>query len=189
MPITRVSKRDPAPHTRTPLWLFAAVGVGGLVVGGIVVASSQNTKAAAGPQAAAATVTVPVPGPTHTVQVTGSTITRTVPLPVPGPTSTIIKRVPVPGPTSTVTRTVSVPQTYRTVGNGTYVIGTDIPGGIYKTAGPSTHGAFDSCYWAVLNSLDTNDIADNGNIDGPTTIQANGHALELSGGCTWTRIA
>ena len=91
-----------------------------------------------------------------------------------------------PGPTKTVTK--AVPQTYTTLSDGTYVVGTDIQPGIYKTAGPGSSAITDSCYWAVLNSLNTHDIADNGNISGPTTIQVDGKALELSGGCTWAKI-
>jgi len=73
-------------------------------------------------------------------------------------------------------------------GDQMYLVGTDIQPGIYKTAGPGSSGVLNSCYWAVLNSLNTLDIADNGNIPGPTTIQVDGKALELNGGCTWARI-
>ncbi|MDT4936100.1 MAG: hypothetical protein QOK11_3992, partial [Pseudonocardiales bacterium] len=64
---------------------------------------------------------------------------------------------------------------------GTYAIGTDIQPGTYHTSGSS------DCYWALLNSLDTTDIADNSNNSGPQTIQvpASAAALEIQGSCTF----
>ena len=160
------------PRTRVPVWAWVVMGVLALAVIGVSVGTtSTKTKA--------------VPGP-----VTTQTATATITATPPAPTATMIRtqqvRVPVPGPTKTVTKLV--PQTYTTLSDGTYVVGTDIQPGIYKTAGPGSSGVLNSCYWAVLNSLNTQDIADNGNISGPTTIQVDGKALELSGGCTWARI-
>jgi hypothetical protein len=55
------------------------------------------------------------------------------------PTATVIRtqqvKVPVPGPVRTVTK--SVPQTYTTLSDGTYVVGTDIQPGVYKTCRPA----------------------------------------------------
>ena len=158
------------PRTRVPVWAWVVIGVLALAVIGLGVGVTTNkTKA--------------VPGPV-TTQTATATVTTTP------PTATVFRtqqvKVPVPGPVKTVTK--SVPQTYTTLSDGTYVVGTDIQPGIYKTAGPGSTAITDSCYWAVLNSLNTQDIADNGNISGPTTIQVNGKALELSGGCTWARI-
>lgn len=45
-------------------------------------------------------------------------------------------------------------------GDGTYEVGTDMKPGRYKTDGAT------GCYYAVLNSTDSSDIADNGNPDG-----------------------
>jgi hypothetical protein len=41
-------------------------------------------------------------------------------------------------------------------GNGTGQVGSDITPGVYRAAGGTT------CYWAILNSTDTFDIATNG---------------------------
>jgi len=120
----------------------------------------------------------------HTSTLTATTTITTTPMPTVTTKVTVTKKVP--GPTRVVTK--KVPQTYTQFGDGTYVIGTDIRPGVYKTAGPGSTSVMDSCYWAVLNTLDTNNIKDNGNINGPTTIQANGKALEVSGGCTWAKI-
>ena len=50
-------------------------------------------------------------------------------------------------------------------GEGTYLVGTDVQPGTYK-ADAST-----GCYWARLKSLDTSDIIDNQNTDGPVVLQ------------------
>jgi hypothetical protein len=50
-------------------------------------------------------------------------------------------------------------------GTGTFVVGDDIKPGTYRAA------AHPGCYWARLNSLDTSDIADNDNADGPVVVQ------------------
>lgn len=160
----------PKPRTRVSVWAWVVMGVLALAVIGVSVGTtSSKTKAVAGPVITqTATATVTPPAPTATV-----THTQKVKVPVPGPTKVVTKQVP---------------QTYTTLSDGTYVVGTDIQPGIYKTAGPGSSGVLNSCYWAVLTSLNTQDIADNGNISGPTTIQVSGRALELNGGCTWARI-
>jgi hypothetical protein len=65
-------------------------------------------------------------------------------------------------------------------GDGVYEVGSDIQAGTYKTRGAA------GCYYAILNSSDTSDIADNNNIDGPATVTVrNGQFLELSGCDDW----
>jgi hypothetical protein len=61
-------------------------------------------------------------------------------------------------------------------GTGTYVVGEDIQPGTYR--GEASPG----CYWARLASLDTSDIIDNQNADGPVVIEVlpSDKALELS---------
>jgi uncharacterized membrane-anchored protein YhcB (DUF1043 family) len=46
-------------------------------------------------------------------------------------------------------------------GDGMYKVGSEMKPGTYKTAGAT------GCYYAVLNSTNTYDIAENNNIDGP----------------------
>ncbi len=61
-------------------------------------------------------------------------------------------------------------------GDGMYEAGKDIKAGTYKTAGGS------DCYYAVLNSTDTFDIANNNNVSGPAIVTVQpGQLLELSG--------
>jgi hypothetical protein len=50
-------------------------------------------------------------------------------------------------------------------GDGTYLVGTDVQPGTYKA------DASPGCYWARLKSLDTSDIIDNQNTDGPVVLQ------------------
>lgn len=65
-------------------------------------------------------------------------------------------------------------------GEGVYEVGADIKAGTYKTAGRR------GCYYAVLNSTDTSDIADNNNLDGPGVLTVStGQYLELSGCAEW----
>lgn len=65
-------------------------------------------------------------------------------------------------------------------GNGMYKVGTDMKPGTYKTAGKN------GCYYAVLNSTDTFDIAVNGNPPGPAfaTVSA-GQYFESDGCADW----
>lgn len=65
-------------------------------------------------------------------------------------------------------------------GEGVYEVGADIKAGTYKTAGRR------GCYYAVLNSTDTSDIADNNNLDGPGALTVStGQYLQLSGCAEW----
>lgn len=71
-------------------------------------------------------------------------------------------------------------------GDGIYEVGTDIPGGTYKTTG---RGSAFGCYYAVLrrpNSDGIDNIISNNNIDGPGIVQVvSGQYLELSGCGDW----
>lgn len=62
-------------------------------------------------------------------------------------------------------------------GDGTYLVGKDVRPGVYKAA------AMTGCYWARLKSIDTSDIIDNQNADGPVVLQilATDKAVEVSG--------
>ena len=66
---------------------------------------------------------------------------------------------------------------------GTYVVGEDIQPGSYRAK------ASPGCYWARLSSLNTSDIIDNGNADGPVAIDVlpSDRALELSGCADFVR--
>lgn len=145
-----------------PLWQVLGIGVLILIGGagiGAAASGAGKTKTVAGPTV---TVTPPTPPPVTTT-----------------PTKVIATRV--------VTQTeVYTPPPVDQFTDGTYRVGPDIPPGVYKTDG---QGDQDSCYYAVLNSLDRTDIAENDNIDGPTSVQVpSGKAFEVSGGCSWSKI-
>jgi hypothetical protein len=83
----------------------------------------------------------------------------------------------------TLRQKVAVVQNSTISQDGVYVIGQDIPSGIYHTTGGS------DCYYATLGSTDTSNILDNNIISGPATVNVSGaYALDISGGCTWTKI-
>ena len=68
--------------------------------------------------------------------------------------------------------------------DGVYVVGKDIPPGIYHTAGGAAQ-----CYYATLGSTDTSNILDNNIFIGPDTADISGaYAFQIQGGCTWAKI-
>jgi hypothetical protein len=74
--------------------------------------------------------------------------------------------------------------------DGVYVVGKDIPSGIYHTSGAGANSSpGGACYFATLNSTNTGDISDNNNFNGPETVDLSGaYAFQISGGCTWHKI-
>jgi hypothetical protein len=67
--------------------------------------------------------------------------------------------------------------------DGVYVVGKDIPSGVYHTSGGN------QCYYATLASTDTSNINDNNNFNGPETVDVSGaYAFQISGGCTWVKV-
>jgi hypothetical protein len=73
--------------------------------------------------------------------------------------------------------------------DGVYVVGKDIPSGVYHTTGaPGGGSPGGQCYYATLGSTDTSNILDNNNFNGPETVDISGaYAFQISGGCTWRR--
>jgi hypothetical protein len=68
------------------------------------------------------------------------------------------------------------------IGEGTYQIGVDVQPGTYYTSGDG------SCYYAILNSTDTNDIATNDLGAGPKLATLNpGKWFETSGCPDWVK--
>jgi hypothetical protein len=67
--------------------------------------------------------------------------------------------------------------------DGVYVVGRDIPAGVYHTTGGS------QCYYATLGSTDTSNILNNNIVNGPATVDVSGaYAFQIQGGCTWHKI-
>jgi hypothetical protein len=66
----------------------------------------------------------------------------------------------------------------------------DVPAGTCHTSGAGEHAQpGGACYFAMLNSTNTEDIADNNNFNGLQTVSLGGMAaFQLSGGCTWHKI-
>lgn len=75
-----------------------------------------------------------------------------------------------------------------TVGDGTFVVGTDIAAGTWKTTG----GGDGDCAWVRLKDTtgDPSAIIADGQATGPTTvtIKTTDKAYQTIGGCTWTKI-
>lgn len=69
------------------------------------------------------------------------------------------------------------------VGDGVWQVGSEIPAGIYRSPAGS------SCYWAILNSADTSNIANNGGFTANQTVTLTaGKWFESSGCGNWTKI-
>lgn len=65
-------------------------------------------------------------------------------------------------------------------GEGIYQVGKDMKPGTYRTKGEM------GCYYAILNSPNTSDIADNNNVDGPAIVSlSTGKYFEVSGCADW----
>lgn len=78
-----------------------------------------------------------------------------------------------------------------TMSSGTYQVGVDVQAGQYKTAGPEASDSL-GCYWARLrdDSGNLDSIITNQNLTGPGSVTINdGEFVELSGDCTWTKVA
>jgi hypothetical protein len=88
--------------------------------------------------------------PVHTVTVTQPTTATSTYIAAPQPTATPT------GPKLTIDT------------DGTYLVGTDILPGVYRTTG-GFGGS--NCYWARLNSLNTSDIINNNNSSGPQVVE------------------
>jgi hypothetical protein len=147
---------------RRPVPAATAALVAGLVIGGSIGAASgggSKTKTVAGPTVVS-TTTAPAPAPVTAT----ATVTKTAtPPPPPGPATSF--------------------------GDGTYLVGTDIRAGLYKTEGV---GDGTGCYWErdkdLSGGLDS--IIANDNISGPTTVQiaSSDKAFKSNGGCEWKRV-
>ena len=155
--------QPPARRAGRPWWqnVWLYIAVGALFVGlamGAAGGGGSKTKTVAGPTvtATATTTATAVVTTTPTIQRVIATHTQTV-------------------------RVVYTPTPKAKFSDGTYQVGRDIPAGRYRTPGSP-----DGCYWAVLNSTDTSDIADNDNFNGPAVVDvSNGKFFEVSGGCEW----
>lgn len=78
------------------------------------------------------------------------------------------------------------------IGDGTYLVGSDIAPGTYHTAGPDQSGIVPMCYWARHKdtSGDLGNIIANHISHGPdtVTVRSGDNNVEFSGGCEWNKI-
>ncbi|MFH0515916.1 hypothetical protein ACHBTE_01900 [Streptomyces sp. M41] len=162
---------DPPPPPRRPsparsVLTHTLAVVLGLAVGGVVGASARDD-----------------PAPTDDTAGATATVTRTATTTAPGEATTPTDG----GTTESPERTGA---TGEIPGDGTYVVGSDIEPGTYRTAGPQDT-AIPNCYWARLRgtSGEFNEIIANGNTAGPTTvtIASGDEAFQTTGCQTWKR--
>jgi hypothetical protein len=159
------------PPTKRPwwkaLWVIALAGVIlGLIIGAAGASgSSSKTKTVAGPTTTVSVSPAAPPTATVTATVTGH------------PIKVIATH------TRVVTHTYTPPPA-PAINDGTYIVGTDIKPGLWRTKGGD-------CYWARLKDLHggVDSIAANNNISGPTVVEitSSDRAFEISGGCDWRR--
>lgn len=160
------------PKRRMPAWLLpTGIGIVALLIGVGIGASTNSSKSTAATTPSTVTNTVTS---TATTTVSAAPVTVTAPAPA-------AQTVTVTAPAKATSAPAAASFT-----DGTFVVGTDIKPGIYRTSVGS-----DTCYWARLSSLDGSfsSILANGDPTGPTSVQVKStdKAFETSGGCTWTK--
>ncbi|WP_194906663.1 hypothetical protein [Catenulispora rubra] len=162
-------------------------GIGALIVGAGIGAAghSDKTTATAATTAAASAATAT------------ATVTTTQTAPAPAAVTITAKAAAAPAaPTVTVTATATAaaPTSAAATGisEGTYVIGTDIKPGLYKTSGPVDTGDLANCYWERDRDLSggMGSIIANDNTTGPTTVQisSSDKAFKTSGCAPWVKV-
>lgn len=112
----------------------------------------------------------------------------------PAPTVTVhdtVTEAAKPAPTVTVTKTVKPKAKASFSGDGTYLVGTDIKAGTYRTSGPSD-SSLPNCYWERSSSAsgDMNGIIANDNLAGAgvVTIRSSDKIFKTSGCSDWTKV-
>lgn len=118
----------------------------------------------------------------------------------------VVAAITNPNPTgsATATETAGAPATAAakapakpagpagTMNDGVYQVGVDVQAGRYKTTGPPADNPMNMCYWsrASNDSGEFEAIIANGTPQGPGSLSVKrGEFVELSGGCTWTKVA
>lgn len=148
-------------------WAIIVIAVVALLIGtGIGSSSAKKSAAKPGPTVTATTTMVSTaPAPPATTKTLRPTVVRTV-------------------ATKTRTHTVTfTPAPKPAINDGTYKVGSDIDPGEWRTSGGQ------DCYYAILNSTDSGDIADNGDSTGQQIVTLNsGKYFEISGGCDWRHV-
>lgn len=77
------------------------------------------------------------------------------------------------------------------IGDGTYLVGSDIAPGTYRTPGPDKSDAVPMCFWSRNkdSSGELSGIIANGAVQGPglVTVKPGDNNVQFTGGCTWTK--
>lgn len=156
-----------------------------IALGALLIGLFIGISAGSGSSAKTTTKTVAEPGPTVTATATvqaaaAAPVTQTV------TAHPVIKKVVA---THVQVHTVTyTPPPKAGFSDGTYLVGSDIKAGLYRTSG---QGDGAGCYWERMKDFKGSmySILDNGNIDGPTVVQvySGDKAFQVSGGCTWRR--
>ncbi|MDP8930105.1 MAG: hypothetical protein M3O70_16435 [Actinomycetota bacterium] len=151
-----------------PLWALILGAVVAMGIGGLGGDSSEQAKTAGSAPASTVRITEQGTVPAPQSQAAGSA-------PAPQP-------APAPAPKGPAT----------SFEDGTHKVGEDIAAGQYKTDGPPASNVMDMCYWS-RNRDATGEFASiitNGIVQGPARVTVkSGEYLDVSGGCTWTKVA
>jgi len=132
----------PAQPKKKRRWFLSAPFIGSAAfVVGILIGSAAAASGSDAGAAPAGTATVTAPAPTVTVTAEGPTTTKTVTAkPKPAPTKTVTAKAK-PAPTKTVTVTAAPDDgggdsaADGDIGDGTYLVGSEIKTGNYKSSG------------------------------------------------------
>lgn len=164
-----------------PLWMTVASSGVALVIG--VAAGSGGKKDDKSAASVAVTVTAP---PSAAAEHAAATVTVTA-----SGAQVAKAAAPVTVTTTAAAPSSAPPAPAEGIGDGTYVVGTDIKAGLYKTTGPAS-SEFPNCYWARERDLDggLNSIIANDNTQGPTTVKiaSTDKGFKTSGCKAWVKI-
>ncbi|MER7704694.1 hypothetical protein ABTX81_17600 [Kitasatospora sp. NPDC097605] len=150
----------------------------------------------ANPGTAAGAAPVPPPAVTQTVTVT-ATVTAPAPPAPPAPTVTVTVTAtatltaPPPATTAPPAETAPAEPADTIAGSGTFLVGTDIRPGTYRTAGPNS-SSVGMCYWERSRAADGDlgSIIANENLmgQGVVTIKKTDVVFKTQGCQSWTKI-
>ena len=174
-PVPPVPPLPPAKTKRkVPLWGTVLTGVVCLAIGAGAGGKTGDSSTSANGAPVAAGV------PSVSVSVSPSPVVTTVFVTASAPAPT---KAAAPAPT-TAARVV-IP------GDGTYIVGSDIKPGRYKTTGPAD-SSFPNCYWERDRDLDggVGSIIANDNTQGQTTVQirSSDAAFKTTGCADWVKV-
>jgi hypothetical protein len=169
-----------------PLWV-AVVAAGTTLLIGIAAGAGGKAKTDTTASAAVAPSVI-VSSVFVTVTVPAVPVATTKPAAAPPATKPAVVATTKPAAAPTTT---AAPAAVTIPGDGTYVVGTDIKPGLYKTSGPAPDSIGD-CYWERDKDLNGgfDSILANDNTKGQTTVKilSTDAAFKTTGCADWTKI-